>query len=495
MAHIPARITRRTLLWRGLGAAGLVALPAVLAACGAPAAPTAAPAAPTAAPKAAEPTKPAAAATTAPAAQATTAPAAAAKPGMTANLSGQKMVVWGWQSFTPQGDEYLGNVFSKWGKDNGGEVEYNIVENAVFTQKLAAAIEAKALPDGAMLSNVLFYKEKGILVDMTSLFNEIKDWGGGFYESTLAGVSSENKVWSIPWETGGVSPMFTRLDLVEKATGKREAPKTLVELEEVATKVNNPPNLNAIGLCLGRMPDTAGNAQSIIWNEGGVLVDKTGTKPALNSPETVGAVEYIKRWFEKKLIPADAISWDDTGNNNAYQSKRAAFVINPASIYAWLVANDQQLLADTEMAPVPKGKAGTFSGAGGWSWSVTTGAKNREAATAMFKYVMQPEVAQRAYEAVGGRWYPVYKGLADHPFWKSKPQFKGYPELVTNARFASYPAPPEPKLMSALGEVGTTLVLADMVQAVVVTKVAPAQAVADAQQKMEQIFAKYKLGG
>ena len=165
---------------------------------------------------------------------------------------------------------------------------------------------------------------------------------------------SGSTYYGIPFEAD-TSPLFARLDLLEKATGKREPPKTFDELTEVGKKINSPPNVYALGITLGRVPDAQGDATNIIWNEGGSLVDKDG-KVALNSPETVAAMKRVKGWWDDKLIPPDSPTWDDTGNNSAYQKKQAAFVRNPPSIYGWMQTNDTELLENSTMAAFPAGQ-------------------------------------------------------------------------------------------------------------------------------------------
>ena len=66
----------------------------------------------------------------------------------------------------------------------------------------------------------------------------------------------------------------------------------------------------------------------------------------------------MKRWWDNGLIPENSASWDDSGNNTAYNSGQAAFVFNPASIFAYLEANDPDLLAETTQAPFPAGSGG-----------------------------------------------------------------------------------------------------------------------------------------
>src|SRR4030081_1290233 len=88
------------------------------------------------------------------AAPAPTQPAAAAAAGGAAGKSnGTKLTVWGWQSFTPEGDKALGDMMTAWGSANKTTVEYVVVENAQFPQKLAAAVDAKEPPDVVMLTS------------------------------------------------------------------------------------------------------------------------------------------------------------------------------------------------------------------------------------------------------------------------------------------------------------------------------------------------------
>jgi multiple sugar transport system substrate-binding protein len=430
--------------------------------------------------------QPAAAPTPAPAGSK---PAGAAQPAAAAKSNGSKLTIWGWQSFTPEGDKALGDQMKEWGQANKTDVEYVVVENAQFPQKLAAAIEAKAPPDVVMLTSgadVLDYGSRDLLVDVTDVWNDVSKQAGGFWKFVDPLYKSGSTYFGIPFEAD-TSPLFARLDLIEKATGKREPPKTLDELADVAKKINNPPNLYGLGITLGRTPDASGDAQNIIWNDGGALVDKDG-KVALNSPETVSAMKRLKGWWDDKLIPPDSPTWDDTGNNAAYQKKQAAFVHNPPSIYGWMQQNDLELLQNSTMAAFPAGKSGSYAAAGPWSWSIFKNSKNIEGGKDLIRYVMDPKRLQAVYAQVGGRWYPIYVDGNKDEFWTSKPHFKFYPDLLTGGRNTVWPAQPEPKLMAAMGEVGTRLIIPDMVQDIIVKNTAPEEAVKKAHDAMVEVF-------
>src|SRR4029077_14837343 len=119
------------------------------------------------------------------AAPAATPAAGAAAPAAAGKSNGTKLTVWGWQSFTPEGDKALGDMMTAWGSANKTAVEYVVVENAQFPQKLAAAVEAKAPPDIAMLtgaSNVQDYARRAQFAEVTDVWNDVSKQAGGFWK-------------------------------------------------------------------------------------------------------------------------------------------------------------------------------------------------------------------------------------------------------------------------------------------------------------------------
>lgn len=398
------------------------------------------------------------------------------------------LTVWGVVSFTTEGDEKLAEQMNEWGDENDVNVEYVPQQGSEYQVKLATAVEAGAVPDIAMMQGDLthFYAAQDRLVDLSELFEGIKDQAGGMWDAILPHVQVDGKTFSIPMETD-VSVMYARLDLVEDATGNRVPPATLDELEAVARQINDPPQQFGIGVTLGRTPDAVGTIQQMIFAEGGTMVDEEGN-PAIDNPGTVLALTRLKRWWDDQLIPPDAPSWDDSSNNGAYQSGQVAFVFNPASIFAFLEENDPDLLADTVQAPFPAGAAGSFPNIGTWSWAIFKDSPNVDAAKALIEYIMDPDRLQEVYEEVGGRWYPVYKDLVEAEFWASREFFAPFPEVIENGRPEWYPAEPTPLLLSQLSAVFQRFVIAEMAQAVVIEEISPEQAAADAQTAMEQIF-------
>src|SRR5712691_6221866 len=147
--------------------------------------------------------------------------AAAAAGGAAAKSNGTKLTVWGWQSFTPEGDKALGDMMTAWGAANNTNVEYVVVENAQFPQKLAAAVEAKAPPDITMLTgaaNVQDFAARDQFADVTDVWNDVSKQAGGFWKFVDPLYKVQTGYFGIPFEAE-TSPLFARLDLIQQATG------------------------------------------------------------------------------------------------------------------------------------------------------------------------------------------------------------------------------------------------------------------------------------
>lgn len=199
------------------------------------------------------------------------------------------MLAWGIVSFTTDGDKLLGQQMSDWGKANKVEVEYVALPGSDYDSKVAAAVETGAIPDVVMFggTNSIYYAGQNRLADMTDVYNKVKGLGGGMWPSLLPNVQVADKVYAIPMQAD-LSVLYSRLDLCEQATGKRQAPATIDEMETIMRSINKPPTQFGYGFVLGRTPDGGGDIQSLLLADGGTLVDKDG-KLAINNPDDLRA--------------------------------------------------------------------------------------------------------------------------------------------------------------------------------------------------------------
>ena len=299
-------------------------------------------------------------------------------------------------------------------------------------------------------SNVQYYAAGGHLLDVNDVVEKMRREPQGIFESSMAAVLYKGRAMGVPLAVNPW-PVHARLDLLEQA--KVEYPKTWDEFIETSKKIQSPPRLFAFGMCLGLVADTTDNVMNLLWCYGGKMVLADNKTVVMSSPENVAGVKVIEAMFKThKIIPPGAISWDNSGNNKAYQSKQAAFVMNPSSIYAYLDGNDKDLQKVTGLFPVPAGPKGTVNQIDTWAYGAFKKNPYPELAKGLLDYFMQPANYDKIVQSTGGRWVPVYKRLFDSPFWKEKPAFKHFIRMAETGVPVSYAGSPTP----AAGEVLNT---------------------------------------
>src|SRR5436190_12890060 len=351
-----------------------------------------------------------------------------------------KLVVWNTAALAPQVDRIMQEQCYAYAKQAGikeSEIDYSVIGSAQILPKLVASLEAGTPPDIARIDPWLttLYRSQGHLLEVTDLVQKMQRVPGGLF-SVFDEVMHQGKAYAIP-QSISPSSLVTRLDIL--AAAKVERPKTWDEFIEVCKKLQQPPKLTGYGMCLGLTTDTNGNVMSVIWSYGGKLIEADNKTVALHSPGTVKAVQLIADMFLKhKIIPKGSISWDNTGNNKAYQSRQVIFVQNATSIYAYLAESDKELYNATGLLPMPAGPAGAFATLSTTYWVLFKHNPYPEVAKGLAEYWMAPENLRVMIEEGDGRWGPPYKNMYDSKFWK-RPVFQHWRGMLERGR--QFPAP------------------------------------------------------
>jgi multiple sugar transport system substrate-binding protein len=404
----------------------------------------------------------------------------------------KKLTVWVPTALAPQVDKILQEQCYAYAKQVGlkeNEIDYSILGSTQMQPKVVAALEAGNPPDIAQIgpATASLYRSQGHLLEVTDIVEKMQNMAGGLYEASLKDIMFKGKAYAVP-QSISPWPLVARLDILEAA--KVDPPKTWDEFVELCKKLQKPPKLTGYGMCLGLQNDTDTNAMNMIWCYGGKLVEADNKTVALHSKETVEAVQLIADMYLKhKIIPKGAISWDNTGNNKAYQSRQVIFVLNPTSIYAHLAESDKELYNTTGLLPVPAGPAGAIAAVGTSTFALFKHNPYPEIAKGLAEYWMAPEHLRVTIEEGDGRWGPPYKGMYDSDFWK-RPVFQHWRAMLENGRQFPYAGTTN----AATGEVLATYVIGRMLHRVLVENWEAEKAVEEAHKKVVEIYARYPEG-
>lgn len=397
------------------------------------------------------------------------------------------LTIWALPAFNQKSDELLTQMAQEFGKERGITVEYTVVPGNVISEQLAAALQGGALPDVFMQvgNMVQYYANLGVTMPLDDTLTEMRAVGGGIYENTVSAVMYKGAAHGAPLEVD-VVPMFARKDLLEQVG--LGLPTTLEEFRAAAQAIlKADPTITAFGHPTSTSNDSESQTRMILWSFGAEMFNADGTEATWNSPETVAGYQFIADMFAEGTIPRSTLTWDDAGNNTAYQTGRAAFILNPPSVYQWMVDNDRDLLAKTTLIPMPKGPGENGRSAtsiGAFSWMINKDTPRAEDAKAWLKYFFEPTRYEQIINTVGGRWLPIYPALLDSmPLFADNPDFAQFGEMAKNGIIDGYAGPPS----SWVAAVFNAKIVTQSIQRMLVDGTSAADAVAWAQAEIEKL--------
>ena len=321
------------------------------------------------------------------------------------------------------------------------------------------------------------------LIDLSDVAEYLgKRYGGWSFLAEKYGKRDKTNNWiGIPF--GGASgPLVYRKSAVKEA-GYDKIPNDHAEylkLCQALKKLNKPAGF-ALGNAVG---DGNGFANWLIWSHGGYLVDEAG-KVAINSKETIAALEYLKQLYP--TFVGGTLGWGDPSNNRAYAANEVWLTANGVSLY-FALKNDPALRAiaeDTEHQPLPFGVVGKAPQA-----SLILNAmlfrhsKFPNAAKTYLQYMMESEQYDPWLTGCLGYWSHTLRGYAKSAVWDSDPKLEVYRNGTDNQFWTGYKGP----ISHAAGTVAAEYVLVQMCASVASGQATPQEAAREAERRARRYY-------
>lgn len=452
-------LSRRQMLRLMGGAAGMAAL----AACAVPAAPGAAPAGGEAAPAEAP----------------------------------RRLVVNHRREYFAEMETLFAAAVQNWADANNVDVETSTVAaeaNQDFVPKLLAQVEAGDPPD-------LVYHVR--LVQQLYAFDALEPVSDTVAEAiALYGDPSyghfainqiEGEWYGIPYINSGGGHFARRSVFEAIGVDPLTGLTTYDQIREAALEASGP-DMYGWGRTVNRGGDGHGTVFDIIRNWGGHVTNAEMTELTFNSPETIAAVEWLTELYTSEqyasAVPPGVMAWTDVSNNESFLAGNIGYTSNAASVYASAKADGNPVFEDTVVLNVPIGPYGEqfIGGGGNGQMQIPRGAKNPTDAKALAMNLLDPDVFLPISLVSAGLFLPAYANYyemdavvaafeADDNLARMGEQTQG-----TDVGF-SWPAPPSPYFDAVQAQ----SVLNDMMAQTITQGVSPADAVAQAQDRMVQI--------
>lgn len=514
------RLTRRAILRYSVLSVAAVSVAAACGPSGAPAPPTTAPAAaPTVAPAAKPTTAPAGAATQAPAAAGapTTAPAAAAQAAPTftkAKINGKLAVVQS-RDFHPDHNALIEAKIKEFAAQQDYPLDHSYIEayagSGDVVQKLTAAVQAGDAPDvliHTLGSSQLHFLD--IIDEVDSLEQDLEKFHGKPNPASTREHNLDGKWWAIPhfiraggfwvrqsaFKEAGIDP-FTELG-------------DLGKLRDAAMKISKPDKeFWGWGMTANRSGDGDTMLRNGIWMFGGQLTDETGQVVVFNKEpyrtNTLLGLNFLKETYTDpkwaSMLPAGVAGWTDPSNNEAWLGGKIGITSNAGTVFAKAVVDKNPVADDSYLILQPKGlgpAARAPAGAGGaMVFFIMKGAKNRDAAEQLIRYMHSPDIYKQMFKISTGYVYPPREWGWDQPEITESTYAKHVTEnwrKIANDPSgylgSSYPGPPTPQINA----LDNSNFLTDMFGEILGGK-SPEDALASAHTKAVQTFKEFGAKG
>jgi multiple sugar transport system substrate-binding protein len=419
-----------------------------------------------------------------------------------------------WSHFVPAYDTWFDPWAKKWGAGKGIEVTVDHVSFADVVPRATAEVAAQSGHDIHMFLGLASAFEEHV-IDLGDVVRALEKKHGA--QVDLARRSTYNPftkkqfalsdMW-VPDPGNYVKPIWTEIGMAGGPATWEDLVRAAPEIKKKHPEVQIP-----IGIGLSQDIDSNMAVRNILWCHGGSIQDKNGGV-VLDAPETLAALDYTRRLFRAGMNPA-VLSWNAASNNQAFNAKQTAYILNSISAYRTAQDNKLPIAQDAFFVPALKGPTGiqlasehVMSGYVVWKFS-----RNQDAAKQFLEALVDASreamMASKLYNfpsfygAVAEPGTPVDKRAESGEAWIAaqcrKDPFGSAPAdklaLLAGARAWStnlgYPGYANP----AEGEVFDTYVITDMFAKAATGALSPKDALAEADRRVKEIFAKWRKKG
>lgn len=306
------------------------------------------------------------------------------------------LTVWIAKTFNAAADEQLAARIQSFAEasDQVSEVKVETFAGSEGQSKWNTAIESGNVPDVSFLVAAPYanFSEMGLLEDVSDVISDIETKLGALYPSVREDMTTDDgKIYAVPI-SNSATMLHYRTDYFEKA-GIAQAPKTWEELESVCAKLKEAnPDVYPFGHCISASDDSEAQNLWILRSFGGRLWDKEGNV-AVNSPETIQAINYIVGLYNAGYIPPTTIEWDSAGNNKSFLAGESAMAINPATLYNQITTGDMKdtLGVNTAISPLLQSENETWKEPGRNMLSIFKGVEDLALSKELIQYVFEPD--------------------------------------------------------------------------------------------------------
>ena len=356
------------------------------------------------------------------------------------------------------------------------------------TTKALTAAQAGDPPQVAVLLAIDIFTliEEDVVLPISDIATSDADkaWIDSFYEGFMVDTRFDGKTYSIPFQRS--TPVFYYNKDAWRAAGldPEVTPKTWDEMVEMGKKLTvkdangnvtqwgtRIPNLGLAGAWL---------FGGLVKSKGDVLSTDTGTEARFDTEAAKASLEFMLRLADEEVMQPGGVTWGDTPK--AFLEGQAASIWTSTGNLAFINENAE---FDWGVGFLPGGDGpGAPVGGGNFYIFKDTTDEEREAALDFVRFMTTPE-NQAIWSMATGYVAPSQAA------WET-PEMQAYAEDLPQALVALDQMPYAYREFATFQRARVTQFLVDAIEGVITGGDEPAAALAEAQEKADDVLGEYR---
>ena len=402
-----------------------------------------------------------------------------------------------WSHFVPRYDEWFDGYAAEWGEANGVGVTVDHVNFTELFSTLAAEIDAG---DGHSIVEVLFSPASFIdgLHDLRDI-NEAAAEMYGERAGTCLAASYLPVVDTYYAYTHGYVPDPGDYDIALWAdAGYPDGPKTYDDLLEGGRAIYEATGI-PVGIGMSPELDSRMANRAAIWSFGGSVQDED-ENVVLNSEATIAAVKYLAQ-LQNEAMTDEVFGWTAASNNQGLIAGELSYILNSNSAYRSLQKIDEAAAANIGFTSALAGPAGAYASSHVWQIYVIPEYVEGDELAAAKQFILDhtENYSEATYysELYNFPCLPTtvaeLDGWLEEDPWGSSPPNKFEVLKTVNdwSVHLGFPGVTNP----AISQVFAESIIANMTAQVALGEKTAEESVAQAHERVEEIFADWRARG
>ncbi|GAC1340721.1 MAG: extracellular solute-binding protein [Acetobacteraceae bacterium] len=379
----------------------------------------------------------------------------------TAGAAG-KLSIGFWDHWVPAGNDAMKKQIAAFSEKHKVEVQADFITSVGNKNLLTIAAEAQAKTghDVQSFPSWEVHNNADSLEPVDDVMKALMDKYGEVSSSATYLGRVKGRWMSVPSSSGSQNkPPCARISMMKEMAGldvKAMYPApgggpgkqdewtwdAFLKAAEACQKGGKP-----FGIGLGQTTDSEDFAGALFAAYGAELVTAKGDINVQSAP-----VRQVLEYGQKlvKVLPPDAVSYDDASNNRALISGQSALICNPPSAWAVALRDNKAVAEDCWTFSMPKGPKGRMVPSLFYLWGIWKFSPNKSAAKELIMFLSERENVEERCAKVSGYDIPPFDSMLDFKTWEEVGPPKGtvynYPIRKEHGAVpwvAMSPAPPE----------------------------------------------------